>query len=68
LILTVLTRCSNRRFHGPSTAVETIGTAILEDEEFIAKYREKSRKDLAFSYRIATSTLDQEGINYIKGG
>ncbi|KAL4868567.1 hypothetical protein BDV12DRAFT_95985 [Aspergillus spectabilis] len=56
------------RFHGPSAAVETIGTAILEDEEFVVKYTEKSRKDLAFSYRIATSTLDQEGINYIKGG
>ncbi|KAL4875797.1 pyridoxal phosphate-dependent transferase [Aspergillus karnatakaensis] len=55
------------RFHYPSSAVDTIGIAILEDEEFITKYTEKSRADLAFSYRIATSILDQEGIKYIRG-
>ncbi|KAL3446571.1 pyridoxal phosphate-dependent transferase [Aspergillus insuetus] len=56
------------RFHGPSSAVETIGTTILHDEEFVASFTEKSRRDLAHSYRITTSILDEEGINYIKGG
>ncbi|KAL2853786.1 pyridoxal phosphate-dependent transferase [Aspergillus pseudoustus] len=56
------------RFHGPSSAVETIGTAILQDEEFVAEFTEKSRRDLAYSYRIATSILDEAAISYIKGG
>ncbi|KAL5334753.1 aspartate aminotransferase [Aspergillus crustosus] len=43
------------RFHGPSSAVETIGTAILEDEDFVAKYTEKSQNNLAYSYQIATN-------------
>ncbi|KAL2828974.1 pyridoxal phosphate-dependent transferase [Aspergillus cavernicola] len=56
------------RFHSASSAVETIGATILRDEKFVEKFTAKSRQDLAFSYRIATSILDQEGINYIKGG
>ncbi|KAL4778805.1 pyridoxal phosphate-dependent transferase [Aspergillus varians] len=56
------------RFHSPSSAAETIGAAILNDEEFVSKFTEKSQQDLAFSYRIATSILDEEGINYVKGG
>ncbi|KAL3461359.1 pyridoxal phosphate-dependent transferase [Aspergillus heterothallicus] len=56
------------RFHGPSSAVETIGTAILRDEKFVTEFTEKSRQDLAYSYRIATSILDKEGIGYVKGG
>jgi hypothetical protein len=40
----------------------------LQDEKFVANFAEKSRRDLAHSYRITTSILDEEGINYIKGG
>ncbi|KAL2865539.1 pyridoxal phosphate-dependent transferase [Aspergillus lucknowensis] len=54
------------RFYSPSAAAETIGTAILQDEEFVEKFTERSTQDLAYSYRIATSILDQEGINYNK--
>ncbi|KAL4750165.1 hypothetical protein BDW72DRAFT_176496 [Aspergillus terricola var. indicus] len=56
------------RFHSSSSAAETIGTAILQDEDFVSRFVEKSRRDLAHSYRIATSILDQDGINYVKGG
>ncbi|CBF75574.1 hypothetical protein AN3704.2 [Aspergillus nidulans FGSC A4] len=56
------------RFHSPSSAAETIGTAILQDEDFVSRFIERSRRDLAHSYSIATSILDQEGINYVKGG
>ncbi|KAL3479483.1 pyridoxal phosphate-dependent transferase [Aspergillus californicus] len=56
------------RFHSAPAPVETIGAAILSDEDFVEKFTEKSRQDLAKSYRIATSTLDAEGINYVKGG
>ncbi|KAL4743627.1 pyridoxal phosphate-dependent transferase [Aspergillus similis] len=56
------------RFHSPSSTAETIGTAILQDEDFVSRFIEKSRRDLAHSYRIATSILDQMGINYLKGG
>ncbi|KAL2811087.1 pyridoxal phosphate-dependent transferase [Aspergillus granulosus] len=56
------------RFNGPSSAVETIGATILQDEEFVSEFTEKSRQDLAYSYRIATSILEEESINYIKGG
>ncbi|KAL4910726.1 hypothetical protein BDW74DRAFT_141733 [Aspergillus multicolor] len=56
------------RFHSPSSAAETIGATILQDEELVSKFIEKSRRSLVYSYRIATSVLDQEGINYVKGG
>ncbi|KAI9372066.1 pyridoxal phosphate-dependent transferase [Aspergillus egyptiacus] len=56
------------RFYSPSSAAETIGTAILQDEDFVSRLTEKSQKDLASKYRIATSVLDQAGINYVKGG
>ncbi|KAL4774186.1 pyridoxal phosphate-dependent transferase [Aspergillus nidulans var. acristatus] len=56
------------RFHSVSSAAETIGTAILQDEDFVSRFIERSRRDLAHSYSIATSILDQEGINYVKGG
>ncbi|KAL4811159.1 pyridoxal phosphate-dependent transferase [Aspergillus unguis] len=55
------------RFHSPSAAAETIGTAILQDEEFISGFLARSSQDLAFSYQIATSVLEKEGINYAKG-
>ncbi|OJJ59712.1 hypothetical protein ASPSYDRAFT_57256 [Aspergillus sydowii CBS 593.65] len=56
------------RFHSISSAAETIGAAILQDEKFVSEFTEKSRRDLAFSYGITTSVLDEEGINYVKGG
>ncbi|RDW94080.1 uncharacterized protein DSM5745_01402 [Aspergillus mulundensis] len=56
------------RFHSPSSAAETIGATIFQDEDFVSRFTEKSRRDLAYSYRIATSILDKKGINYVKGG
>ncbi|KAL4933944.1 pyridoxal phosphate-dependent transferase [Aspergillus undulatus] len=56
------------RFHSPSGTAETVGTAILQDEKLVSRFIEKSRKDLASSYAIATTALDEAGIDYIKGG
>ncbi|KAL4944852.1 hypothetical protein BDV06DRAFT_209959 [Aspergillus oleicola] len=56
------------RFHSPSGTAKQIGTAILQDEEFISSFIKKSTKDLAFSYRLTTSVLDDAGIKYVKGG
>lgn len=57
-----------RRLHGPSQSAVTIGTAILEDEQFVKEFTAKSRKSLAEGYRIATSTLSSEGIDFAKHG
>ncbi|PIG85776.1 aspartate aminotransferase [Aspergillus arachidicola] len=56
------------RLHNASTASITVGATILEDQDFITQFTQKSRQSLASTYRIATSILTQEGINYIKGG
>ncbi|OQD74690.1 hypothetical protein PENDEC_c010G07094 [Penicillium decumbens] len=56
------------RFHSPSQAAVTIGMAILEDQDFVETFTAKTRVSLAAGYKLATSTLDQAGINYIKGG
>ncbi|KJK64749.1 AATlike [Aspergillus parasiticus SU-1] len=56
------------RLHNASTASITIGATILEDQDFITQFTQKSRQSLASTYRIATSILTQEGINYVKGG
>ncbi|OOG00454.1 hypothetical protein ASPCADRAFT_392599 [Aspergillus carbonarius ITEM 5010] len=56
------------RLHNASSAAITIGTAILEDRVFVHNFTTKSQKSLASTYRIATSTLNQEGIKDIKGG
>ncbi|KAF5855610.1 hypothetical protein ETB97_008883 [Aspergillus alliaceus] len=56
------------RLHSPSTASTTIAATLLEDQAFVTQFTRKSRLSLASTYRIATSTLDQEGINYVKGG
>ncbi|PYH70714.1 pyridoxal phosphate-dependent aminotransferase [Aspergillus vadensis CBS 113365] len=56
------------RLHSASTAAVTIGTTILEDQDFVRDFTAKSQQSLASTYRIATSTLAQEGISYIKGG
>lgn len=57
-----------RRLHGPSQAAITIGTAILGDQEFVDSFMAKSQASLATGYRLATSTLERENINYVKGG
>ncbi|GKZ21050.1 hypothetical protein AbraCBS73388_006699 [Aspergillus brasiliensis] len=51
-----------------STAAITIGTTILEDQDFLRNFTAKSQQSLASTYRIATSTLDRECVRYIKGG
>ncbi|KAJ5779703.1 hypothetical protein N7457_007423 [Penicillium paradoxum] len=56
------------RLHGASQAAVTIGTAVLEDQEFVSSFTAKARQGLASAYRITTSFLNKEGINYIKGG
>ncbi|EKV07169.1 hypothetical protein PDIG_74430 [Penicillium digitatum PHI26] len=56
------------RLHGASQAAVTIGTAILEDQAFVSNFRAKARKRLASAYRLTTSVLDKEGIDYVKGG
>ncbi|KAJ5303505.1 hypothetical protein N7476_010304 [Penicillium atrosanguineum] len=56
------------RFHSPSQAAVTIGIAILEDQPFVERFTAKTRESLAASYKMATSTLDRAGINYVKGG
>ncbi|GLA36365.1 hypothetical protein AnigIFM63309_002463 [Aspergillus niger] len=56
------------RLHSASTAAVTIGTTILEDQDFLHDFTAKSQQSLASTYRIATSTLDREGINFIRGG
>lgn len=59
---------ANRRLHHPSTTTQAIGATILEDRSFVANFTDQSARDLANTYRIATSALDREGINYVKGG
>lgn len=56
------------RLHGPSQTAITIGTAILEDTGFVDSFMAKSRASLAAGYRLATSTLERENINYVKRG
>ncbi|KAJ5567671.1 Pyridoxal phosphate-dependent transferase major region subdomain 2 [Penicillium sp. DV-2018c] len=56
------------RLHGASQAAVTIGTAILEDQDFVSSFIAKTREVLASTYRLTTSVLDKEGINYIKDG
>ncbi|KAL4968004.1 pyridoxal phosphate-dependent transferase [Aspergillus stella-maris] len=61
--------CSSMlRFHSPSGTAEQIGTAILQDQYFLTSFIEKSNRDLEFSYKLATSVLDEAGIEYVKGG
>ncbi|KAJ5374663.1 hypothetical protein N7517_006669 [Penicillium concentricum] len=56
------------RLHGASQAAVTIGTTILEDQAFVSSFTAKSRRGLASAYQLTTSVLNEEGINYIKGG
>ncbi|ODM22897.1 hypothetical protein SI65_00486 [Aspergillus cristatus] len=56
------------RLHNTSTAAVTIGATILEDREFVSNFFAKASQHLASTYKITTSTLEKEGINYVKGG
>lgn len=56
------------RLHSPSQAAITIGTTILEDQDFVSNFTAKSRESLAAGYRLVTSILGREGIDYAKGG
>ncbi|OGM50117.1 aspartate aminotransferase [Aspergillus bombycis] len=56
------------RLHNASTASITIGATILEDQEFMTQFTQIARQSLASTYRLATATLTQEGINYVKRG
>ncbi|EYE91065.1 pyridoxal phosphate-dependent aminotransferase [Aspergillus ruber CBS 135680] len=56
------------RLHSTSTAAVTIGATILEDRQFVSDFFAKSSQHLTSTYKITTSTLEKEGINYVKGG
>ncbi|KAJ5349853.1 hypothetical protein N7541_007580 [Penicillium brevicompactum] len=56
------------RLHGASQAAVTIGTTVLEDRSFVSSFIAKARHSLASGYRLTTSILEKEGINFIKGG
>lgn len=68
IILTLSNSRLYRRLHSASQTSITIGMRMLEDRDFVSRFTAKSRESLAVSYRIITSTLDRDGINYIKGG
>ncbi|KAL5355193.1 1-aminocyclopropane-1-carboxylate synthase [Aspergillus floccosus] len=56
------------RLHNVSELAVTAAATMFEDTEFISQFTAKSQRLLAKAYRIITSTLDQEGINYARGG
>ncbi|KAJ5659809.1 hypothetical protein N7507_006260 [Penicillium longicatenatum] len=56
------------RLHSASQAAITIGTTILDDQDFVSSFTAKSRESLAAGYRLVTSILEQGGIDYAKGG
>ncbi|KAH8701676.1 1-aminocyclopropane-1-carboxylate synthase [Talaromyces proteolyticus] len=56
------------RFHNTSGAALQIATAILEDEKFVEGFVETTRSELARSYRFVTRVLEEEGIEYVRGG
>ena len=45
-----------------------IATTILEDKAWVAEYTKKSRKVLAQHYALATKSLDDAEIDYIRDG
>ncbi|XHG01557.1 hypothetical protein AWENTII_004933 [Aspergillus wentii] len=55
------------RLHSVSTAAVTIGTTILEDQQFLSEFTTKSQQSLASAYRLTTATFDREGIRYVQG-
>jgi hypothetical protein len=59
---------ANIRFHSPSGMSVAIGTAILEDKNFVKYFIELSRERLSKAYAYTTRVLDMAGIGYYKGG
>lgn len=57
-----------RRFHRPSGLALVVGSAVLEDVDFVASFTAKTREHLTKSYKLVTSALDEKGIPYVKGG
>ncbi|KAL4892653.1 aspartate aminotransferase [Aspergillus ambiguus] len=56
------------RLHNTCELAVTATAAIFEDSEFVSQFTAKSQQHLAKTYRIITSKLDKEGIDYIRGG
>jgi 1-aminocyclopropane-1-carboxylate synthase len=55
------------RFHNPSGVSVAIGTAILEDQDFVKSFISLSRERPSQAYRYATTTLAEAGISYHGG-
>ncbi|KAM5494530.1 putative secondary metabolism biosynthetic enzyme [Microsporum canis] len=58
---------STSRQNNPSGLSLDIAAMILDDEEFVPKYLESSRKQLSASYHFATRLLRNHGIQYLQG-
>ena len=56
------------RFHSPSEVSSSIAATILEDKEYIEVYTKKSRTLLSEHYLVASKLLDQQEVNYTRGG
>jgi aspartate/methionine/tyrosine aminotransferase len=54
-------------FNWPSNISDTIGSAMLENEDWMASFREQSKKRLAECAAFARSVLDEYEIPYEKG-
>ena len=54
-------------FHWPASASERVASLMLEDEEWMEEFLERSRKRLAQNSRMVKMLLDKEGIKYYKG-
>ncbi|RFU27519.1 hypothetical protein B7463_g8830, partial [Scytalidium lignicola] len=55
---------ANARFHGPSGMAIAVGTAILEDGEFVASFLQLCHTSLRESRAYMTKILDEAGIKY----
>ncbi|QKX61154.1 uncharacterized protein TRUGW13939_08301 [Talaromyces rugulosus] len=55
------------RFHWPSTISCSIATAILEDQNFIETFLQRSRRLLRSHRDLATKALEEAGIPYAPG-
>ncbi|ERT00432.1 hypothetical protein HMPREF1624_03803 [Sporothrix schenckii ATCC 58251] len=57
----------NMRFHNPSGMSVSIGTAILEDREFVASFVRLSQERLRDSHLHTAKVLDAAGVKYERG-
>ncbi len=48
--------------------IQDIWASMLEDREFLTSFLAENQKRLAENYVLATSFLDEHGIEYFKGG